>query len=56
VQAALPDGTYSFLALLQANEIRISARGGHPVNHGAIETKVAMPALRTRMKKGHDSP
>ena len=42
VQAALPDGSYSFLALLQANEIHVlSARGGGPVNLSAANPRVA---------------
>jgi hypothetical protein len=42
VQAALPDGNYSFLALLQANEIHVlSARGIDPVNLSAANPRVA---------------
>lgn len=42
VQASLPDGTYSFLALLQTNEIHVlSARGGELVNLTAVNSRVS---------------
>ncbi|MGA7241620.1 MAG: carboxypeptidase-like regulatory domain-containing protein [Terracidiphilus sp.] len=42
VQASLPDGTYSFLALLQTNEIHVlSARGGELVNLTAVNSRAS---------------
>ena len=42
VQAALPDGGYSFLALSQANEFHVlSARGADPVNLAPVNPRVA---------------
>ncbi len=42
VQASLPDGAYSFLALLQTNEIHVlSARGGELVNLTAVNSRAS---------------
>ena len=69
VQTALPDGSYSFLALSQANEFHVlAARGGDPVNLAPVNPRVgrgetsftvaghALPNLHIAMSEMRGNP